>query len=291
MTESRATSPDQITEQVLASFEAAPEPRLKELLQSLTRHLHAFAVETRLTEEEWLVGVKFLTAVGQSCTDTRQETILLSDTLGLSMVVDAVNHPAADGATESTVLGPFYVPESPERDLGGSIVEIDDSGEPAFVSGQVLDTAGAPIAGATLDVWQNNSSRLYAVQDGSQPPTNLRGKFRTDAEGHYRFWSVRPTDYTIPDDGPVGEMLRASGRHPWRAAHLHLIVSAPGHEPVATHVFDDESRHLDSDTVFGVKASLVSHYAPHEPGEPGAPAGHRGTWYTLQRDFVLKSLM
>lgn len=264
---------------MLARFAATPDARLRSLFESLIRHLHAFAIETALTQEEWAAGVAFLTAAGQKCTPERQELILLSDVLGLSMVVDAVGHAAHAGATESTVLGPFYVPDAPWRDMGASIVDMPGSGEPALVSGTVRDREGRPLEGAVLDVWQNSSSRLYAVQDPSQPSTNLRGRFRTGPDGRFSFWSVRPTDYPIPDDGPVGEMLRAAGRHPWRAAHIHLIVSAPGHASVATHFFDDASQYLESDAVFGVKDSLVCHYQPHESPD--------GRWYSLERDIVL----
>jgi hydroxyquinol 1,2-dioxygenase len=203
------------------------------------------------------------------------------------MVLDAVNHPAGRSVTESTVLGPFYAPGSPERIMGDSISEMDGNGEPALVSGTVRDPRGDPIAGAVLDVWQNSSRGTYAVQDETQPPENLRGRFRTGPDGRFRFWSVRPTDYSIPDDGPVGAMLSALGRHPWRAAHIHLIVSAPGFSPVVTHLFDDESGYLDSDTVFGVKPSLICHYVRHDAGDDGAPAGVSGAWYTLEHDLVL----
>jgi protocatechuate 3,4-dioxygenase beta subunit len=203
------------------------------------------------------------------------------------MVLDAVNHPAGGSVTESTVLGPFYVPESPERQMGDSISEMEGNGEPALVSGTVRNERGDAIAGALLDVWQNSARGTYAVQDETQPPENLRGRFRTGPDGRFWFWSVRPTDYPIPYDGPVGAMLKATGRHPWRAAHIHLIVSGDGFAPVVTHLFDDESRYLDSDTVFGVKPSLTCHYLRHDPSEAGAPAGVTGNWYTLEYDVVL----
>lgn len=281
------TSPQQITEEVVARFGSTADPRLRQLCQSFVCHLNQWAIDNHLTLDEWMAGIRFVTAVGQACTATRQETILLSDTLGLSMVVDAINHPAVGGVTESTVLGPFYVPNSPERPLGASIVEQDGSGDPARVSGRVVDERGEPIAGAVLDVWQNADTGSYAVQDPGQPPTNLRGRFRTGTDGRYWFWSVRPTDYSIPADGPVGAMLEATGRHPWRPAHLHLIVSAPGHSTVTTHFFDDRSRYLDSDAVFGVKPSLITHYEEHGPGDPGGPGPVPHRWYSLERDVVL----
>jgi protocatechuate 3,4-dioxygenase beta subunit len=284
------TRPGEITQNAIARFDATEDPRLRELMQSLVSHLHAFAVETRLTEEEWMMGIEFLTATGRACTSTRQEFILLSDTLGLSMVIDAVNHDGPSGATESTVRGPFYVPNSPERPMGSSIADQSGSGDPVLVSGTVRDTNGRALEGAVIDVWQNSRNGAYAVQDPNQSPGNLRGRFRTGPDGHFSFWAVRPTDYAIPEDGPVGAMLRATNRHPWRAAHLHLIVSAPDHVTVTTHFFDDESGRLDSDAVFGVKPSLICHFIRHDPSEPGGPDGADGPWFTLQRDVILDRL-
>jgi hydroxyquinol 1,2-dioxygenase len=203
------------------------------------------------------------------------------------MLVDLLQHPTAPGATESTVLGPFYVPGSPMRPIGSSIVEKNGSGEPAFVTGTVRGTDGQPVAGALLDVWQNATNQLYAVQDPGQPPDNLRGRFKTGPDGAFSFWAVRPVDYRIPDDGPVGRLLAATGRHPWRPAHLHLIVSAPGYRTLTTHFFDRASPHLGSDAVFGVKPSLVVDFVPHGPHEPGAPPGWDATWYSVERDVVL----
>jgi hydroxyquinol 1,2-dioxygenase len=283
-------TPEGLTSMVVASFDGCPDDRLRLLLQRLVRHLHDFAVEVQLTEEEWAAAVAFLTAAGQTCSPERQELILLSDVLGLSMLVDRVHHDAPGQVTESTVLGPFYVPGSPTRPMGASVVEQEGSGDPTLVSGTVRDEAGAPVDGAVIDVWQNASNRKYAVQDVSQPAGNLRGRFRTGADGRFWFWSVRPTDYPIPDDGPVGRLLRASGRHPWRPAHLHLIVTAPGRRGVATHFFDDRSPYLGSDAVFGVKPSLLCTFVPHAPDEPGSPDGFAGTWYSVERDVVLARL-
>jgi hydroxyquinol 1,2-dioxygenase len=279
----------ELTEEVVARFSDAADPRLRQIMQSLVRHLHAFAADVQLTQAEWLAGIQFLTATGHKSDDKRQEFILLSDTLGLSTLVDLIEHEVDGSSTESTVLGPFYVPGSPERALGASIAE-RPSGEPAWVAGQVLDTDGRPIAGAEVDVWQNGDDMLYAVQDPEAPQTNLRGLFRTTDDGRYAFLGVRPTDYPIPDDGPVGELLSASGRHPWRAAHLHFIVRAPGFRPVTTHVFDDGSRFLESDTVFGVKPSLVRRFQRHEPGAADRPEDvlPDRVWYSLTFDFVLR---
>jgi protocatechuate 3,4-dioxygenase beta subunit len=285
------TTPDQtgagLTAQAVDSLAACPDPRLREVLGSLIRNLHRFAVETSLTEAEWMAGIRFLTEVGHTCTDQRQEFILLSDTLGLSMLVDLVNHGVGSNATESTVLGPFYVPDSPWRANDAAITD-DLGAQPLLVSGHVRDTGGNTLAGAIVDVWQNAPNRLYAVQDEHQSRENLRGRFRTEADGAFRFATARPVAYPIPDDGPVGRMLEATARHPWRPAHIHLIVSAQGCTPVTTHLFDSESMYLDSDVVFGVKPSLVRTFALHHPALETPPAGIEGDWYTTDIDIVLQ---
>ncbi|MFN0028691.1 MAG: intradiol ring-cleavage dioxygenase [Acidimicrobiales bacterium] len=269
-----------ITEAVLRNLAGTPDARLREVMTSLVSHLHAFAREVQLTEQEWMAGIQFLTAVGQKCTPTRQEFILLSDTHGLSSLVDVLTQNKPAGATESTVLGPFYVPASTERANGESMAEEDDA-TPAVVRGRVLALDGTPIPGATIDLWQTNSKGFYAVQEpDSQPPQNLRGRYRTDADGCYELVTVRPVEYPIPTDGPVGDLLRAEQRHPWRAAHIHAIVSAPGYERVVTHIFDGERDYLDSDAVFGVKASLIRTFSPGT-GPDGKPI------FELDHDFVL----
>ena len=237
-------------------------------MQALVRHLHAFVGEVRVSEAEWAAAIGFLTAIGQLSGPERQEFVLLSDTLGVSSLVDLVNHGADDEElTESTILGPFYVPEPPWREFGASMVEYEDGGAPAVLRGTVRSPGGEPIAGATLDVWQNAATGYYAVQQpGVQPATNLRGRYRSDATGRFEIRTVRPVPYSIPDDGPVGRMLAATGRHPWRAAHIHAIVTAPGHRPVVTHIFDRGSEYLDSDTVFGVKESLIRDFVPAADG-------------------------
>jgi hydroxyquinol 1,2-dioxygenase len=277
-----AMTPDQLTEQVLAAYADTPDPRLRQLLASLIRHLHAFAVENRLTRQEWLAGVEFLTATGQKCDGERQEFILLSDVLGFSSLVDLIN--AADGATESTVLGPFYVPGAPVRAMGERIGRPED-GSPALVRGQVTNPAGVPLDGATLDVWQSSGNGLYDTQDPQQPPFNLRGVFVTGPDGAYKFRAIRPVSYPIPTDGPVGGLLRGAGRYNWRAAHIHAIVSAPGHRPVTTHIFDAENPYLDSDTVFGVKDSLVRQFRPAGPDDPPDVS------YIAEMNFVLAAAL
>lgn len=269
---------DALTDEVVTRLAATPDARLREVMTALVRHLHAFAQEVRLTEEEWFAGIRFLTATGKMSDDVRQEFILLSDTLGLSSLVDLINHAGADSAaTEPTILGPFYAAGSPERAFGASMVEYDDGGEPAVLRGTVRDEEGAPLAGANLDVWQNAATGFYAVQQPEvQGATNLRGLYRTDGAGRYEIRTVRPVPYPIPDDGPVGKLLTATGRHPWRTAHVHARVSAPGFEPLTTHLFDRASDYLDSDAVFGVKESLIKDFVP----------GPDGT-LVCEHDFVL----
>jgi maleylacetate reductase len=281
-----------LTASVIQRLDATPDPRLREVMTALIRHLHGFVTDVRLTGDEWLASIRFLTATGQISDDRRQEFILLSDTLGVTMLVDLLAEPASAGAagfaTESTVLGPFYAAGSPVRAYGASTVE-RPSGELTWYTGHVTDTDGNPIAGATLDVWQNADDMLYAVQNPDAPPGNLRGVFRTQPDGSFAFLGVRPTDYPIPADGPVGQLLARTGRHPWRPAHIHVIVSAAGYQTVATHIFDSGSKYLTSDAVFAVKASLVRTFERHEPGTGAAPGGvpPGAAWYSLQHDFRL----
>ena len=263
-----------------------PSPRLKEIITALISHLHAFAGEVRLTHEEWAAGIAFLTDAGHITDEKRQEFIMLSDTLGLSMLVDLIDHRPDHGETESTVLGPFYLADAPWRGAGTSIARAQD-GDPLHVSGQVRGEDGRSLSGAVIDVWQASAAGLYDVQDASQPENNLRGRIRADADGRYDFWTVRPVAYPIPDDGPAGRMLRALGRHPWRAPHIHFIVSADGYLPVTTHVFDADGEYLDSDTVFGVKPSLVRTLHRRDEPAPGALA-EVDNHSTLYYDFVLR---
>jgi catechol 1,2-dioxygenase len=249
----------ELTAEVERSFAGCEDERLRVLLQGLVRHLHAFAVEVQLTEAEWQRAIAALTATGRLTDDRRQEFVLWSDALGLSMLVDAIAHPKPEGATESTVLGPFWVEGSPELEYGDAIFT-SAAGEPACVHGRVLDLDGSPIADATLDVWQNDANELYGVQDDDAPEAHLRGRFRSRSDGTYAFLGVRPVPYRIPSDGPVGTMLAASGRHPWRPAHIHMIIAAPGYETLTTHIFDAESPHLDNDAVFAVKPSLLRRF-------------------------------
>lgn len=285
-TAAKPTTPADITAAVEASFAACGHARVRELMQALARHLHAFATEVRLTEDEWRAAIAALTATGHITDERRQEFILWSDALGVSMLVDALANPRPPGATESTVLGPFYVPGAPELAYGESIA-VEPAGTPLWVHGHVRTLDGEPIAGAELDVWQNGDDRLYAVQKPDGPEDHLRGRFRTRDDGTYAFLAVRPVPYPIPDDGPVGRMLEATGRHPWRPAHIHMIVRAAGHETVTTHVFDRTSEYLDSDAVFAVKPSLMREIVPRAADDPGRPDGVEGEWASLECDFVL----
>lgn len=281
------TSPEDITDAVVKSFAGCSNPRLREVMQSLVAHLHAFACEVRLTEEEWRAAIRTLTETGHITDDKRQEFILWSDSLGFSMLVDALAHDLPEGATESTVLGPFYVPGSPLRQYGESMAEEPGAGVPAFVHGRVLALDGTPIPGAELDVWQNGEDMFYAVQRPEAPEDHLRGRYLTRDDGQFAFVAVRPVPYPIPDDGPVGRMLAATGRHPWRPAHIHMIVRAPGFRTVTTHIFDDRSEYLNTDTVFAVKPSLLRSFRKRAADDPERPAGIEGEWYSLQSDIVL----
>ncbi|MEW1648729.1 intradiol ring-cleavage dioxygenase [Streptomyces sp. NPDC091219] len=275
-----------LVERVVSSFDGCSDPRLKQLMTSLVHYLHAFAREVRLSEEEWSKGIEFLTAAGHMTDDKRQEFVLLSDVLGLSMQTIGINNEAYGDATEATVFGPFFVENSPEIPLGGSISGVA-SGEPCWVEGTVSDTQGQPVAGARIEVWETDAEGLYDVQhdDGR---TAARGHLFSDAEGRYSFWGITPTPYPIPDDGPVGKMLAAVGRSPMRASHLHFMVSAVGQRTLVTHIFVSGDELLDSDTVFGVKESLVRKFERQAPGSP-TPDGRvvDDSWSRVSFDIVL----
>lgn len=257
-----------LEDQVAASFAGARNPRFREIATSLVKHLHAFLADVRLTEDEWAAAVDFLTRTGQACDDRRQEFILLSDVLGASMAVVGLNHPTGGRATESTVLGPFFVEGAPEFPLGADISG-GAPGTPCFIEGMVTSAAGAPVPGAVLEIWQSDEDGRYDVQYTDR--TRGRGRLRTGDDGRYAFWTVHPEPYPIPDDGPAGELLTAAGRGPMRPAHVHFMVRAPGHRTLITHAFPSDSAHLDDDAVFGVKPSLIVDFPRHEPGR--APDG------------------
>jgi catechol 1,2-dioxygenase len=280
---------DQITQNVIDSMADTANPRLKAVMTSLISHLHAFIREVEPTQDEWMQGIQFLTRTGQMCDDKRQEFILLSDTTGVTMLVDAINHRVADGATESTIFGPFYREGAEELPMGATISQ-DGRGEPAVISGRVLSTDGTPIANALLDIWETNENGLYEQQDPTQPEMNLRGKFRTDGEGRFLFVAIKPVSYPIPDDGPVGQMLRSLGRHPYRPAHIHLLISAEGFASLTTHLFVKGDEYLDSDAVFGTKDSLVVEFIRNDSAEEAARYGVQAPFYTVEYDFYLKPL-
>ena len=287
MTTEHDDSDARLTEQVVASFASTPDARLRTLMQSLVRHIHAFVRETEPTEAEWMSAIRFLTETGKMCDDVvRQEFILLSDTLGVSMLVDAINHRFATGATDTTVFGPFYIKGMPERAYGENMSFTP--GTPVVVRGQVRTTDGTPIANAVLDVWQTAGNGMYSGQDTEQPHGNLRGRYRTDAEGRYAITTILPVSYPIPTDGPVGKMLNATGRHPWRPAHLHFMIDAPGHRTLVTHLFDKDDKYLESDAVFGVKPSLLVAYRERPAGDELARRFNLdGPYREANYDFVL----
>jgi catechol 1,2-dioxygenase len=258
---------DASAEVVNARMGAETDPRLRRIMHSLVTHLHAFIKDVEPTTREWETAIDFLTRTGQMCSDTRQEFILLSDVLGVSMLVDAINHRRPTGATENTVFGPFHVDGAPERAMGDTI-SLDGKGESCLFEGRILDLQGNPIAGAVVDVWSDNAEGFYDVQQpGVQPEWNNRGVFRTGADGRYSFRGIRPVSYPIPDDGPVGQMLERVERHPWRPAHMHFLVSAEGFETVTTHTFVAGDPYLESDAVFGVKDSLIVPFERRDGGD------------------------
>ncbi|WP_205347002.1 intradiol ring-cleavage dioxygenase [Pseudonocardia broussonetiae] len=280
-------SEERSAEVVAASFAGTPDPRLREVLSALVGHLHAFVKEVGLTDDEWGAAIDFLTRTGQMSDDVRQEFVLLSDVLGVSMLVETVNHRTGGASTESTVLGPFHMVESPPRPLGADIA-LDGKGEPCLVTGRVTGPDGEPLAGALVDVWQADDEGFYDVQQpGVQPERNLRGLFTADSDGAFRFRTIVPRYYPIPADGPVGELLAATGRHPYRPAHVHVIVSAPGYRPVTTHLFVDDSPYLDSDAVFGVKESLVREFPLVDDAERAAAAGLPNPFRAVRFDVTL----
>src|SRR5690349_6261777 len=255
----RQFNEDNLTSAVVARLKETKDKRLREIMTAAVKHLHAFAKDVQLTEEEWFEGIKFLTAVGQKCDDKRQEFILLSDVLGLSMMTVAINHKTDPGATEATVLGPFFAHGAKEFGYGGDLREgATMKGEDVWVSGRVTSVDGKPIPGAVLDIWQAKADGIYDLQ--TEGEFELRGRVKANAKGEYAFKSYKPKFYSIPMDGPVGDLVRAVGNNHMRPAHMHAIVSAPGYQQVITHVFVEGDPYLDGDAVFAVKNSLVAKY-------------------------------
>jgi hydroxyquinol 1,2-dioxygenase len=287
---------NELTQAVLQRLDGASDPRFAEIMQSLVTHLHAFIREVDLKPEEWMQGIEFLTAVGKACTGQRQEFILLSDTLGASMMVVMLDQLRATAhskgsqrmteATEATVQGPYYWEGAPELPLGANLSE-GVKGEPTFYSGRVTDTHGQPLAGALLDIWSGDGEGVYDMQvEGSGMAA--RARVRTDDQGRYWFWSIRPSFYPVPVDGPVGRMLDGMGRHPNRPGHIHMMVSAPAHAPVTTHLFVAGSPYIESDAVFGVRPSLVVDFEQHPAGQAPDGTAQATTWWSAHYDFRLE---
>jgi hydroxyquinol 1,2-dioxygenase len=274
-----------LTERVLDTIAGGTDARLKAIMRSLVEHLHAFAIDVQLTTDEWRRGIEFLTETGQKCDGIRQEFILLSDTLGLSIVLDAINHGHEGHSTESSLLGPFYRADANEFAYGANIARTE--GEPALVHGRLLDEHGGPVAGALIEVWQTASNGMYEGQDMDQPESNLRGKFRSGPNGEYAFRTIKPTSYPIPTDGPVGTMLMATGRHPMRPGHIHFLIEAPGCETLTTALYSARDEYVDSDAVFGAKPSLVIDYVSNDNADVAGKWDLPTPFYEVQRDFVL----
>lgn len=278
--------PDAITEVVLKAMSATDDGRLKQIVDALVRHAHAFFREVKLTDQEFEKGLEFVKAIGQATVDDHNEVVLCADVLGFSTLVTLLNTADKTNRTPGALLGPFYRGNSPEYADGASIVAEDSPGSPLFVKCRVVNTVGVPVKNAMVDVWQASPVGLYENQDPEQPDMNLRGRFRTDADGFFRFRSVRPAGYPVPTHGPVGVLLDKQHRHPYRPAHIHFVVIAEGYETLISQVFADDSEHLGSDVVFGVNRSLVGKFLAHEDGR--APAlDVTGLYYTLEYDFVV----
>src|SRR5208283_2374757 len=278
-----------ITDAALDRFRDTPDARLKQIMTSLVQHLHDFVRDIELTFEEWELAINFLTRTGQISTNKRQEFILLSDTLGVSMLIDAINHRMPAGATETTVLGPFYVQEAPELPNGSDLSQ-GLEGEPLYVEGSVEAADGTRLANAIIDVWNSDKDGYYDVQRPDLDEPTLRARFRANADGRFRFWSIQPASYPIPSDGPVGQMLAATRRHPYRPAHVHFRISAEGYETLITHVFVAGDRYLDSDAVFGVKDALISDFKREAPGVGPDGRAIPTSWRRLTYRFGLKPL-
>jgi hydroxyquinol 1,2-dioxygenase len=277
-----------ITDEAVARIQDIGNPRARQINEALVRHLHAFIRDVRPTQREWEYAIDFLTRSGQMCDDKRQEFILLSDVLGASMLVDVINHGKTAGVTETTVLGPFFVEARPDRSLGDDISG-GMEGDPLIVTGSVSSPERKPIPNAIIDVWHSDDDGYYDVQQLDKiGHLAMRARFHADDQGRFRFWSIKPAAYPVPHDGPTGELLRSQGRHPWRPAHVHFMISAPGYEQLVTHVFVNGDKYLDSDVVFGVKDSLIRDFVRHEPGM--APDGSKQDkpYYHLHYDFGLK---
>ena len=276
----------QITDSVLAKLAATPDPRLRTLLSSLVRHVHAFVRDVRPTEEEYDLALRFIAGLGKYTNAERNEAVICADILGVSTLACMLANPIGASQTDPALLGPFWRKGAPRCRAGESIARSNTPGAAVFVTGRVLDVDGRSVPGAMIDIWQASPIGLYENQDGEQVDFNLRGMFEADGEGRYAFRTVKPAGYPVPTDGPVGDLLRASGRHPYRPAHIHFMVTHPGYRTLTTQVFADDDPHLDDDVTFSVIRSLVGHFERHEGGSPPA-ADVTGPWYTLTYDLTL----
>lgn len=278
---------DTLTDAVLATLANDADPRFKEIITALIRHMHGFVREVDLTQDEWLAAIEFLYQTGEKTTRKRNEFILLSDTLGVTSLIDLLSGPATEGATESSVLGPFYVEGAPMIDNGGDLIG-QNPGDKGVVRGRVMGPDGKEIPGALLDIWQNAANGLYSVEDPDQDDNNFRGRMHAGNDGAYHFTTIRPMPYTVPDDGPTGVMLRAMGRHPWRPAHIHFKVSADGYQDLVTELYPDDDQYIDEDAVFGVRNSLSVSFKPNQSGDDAGQYGLSAPFFELKYDFVLR---
>ncbi len=275
---------EMVTDAAIAAMAGTPDARLRTVMAALVRHAHAFIREVQPTEDEFEYAMRFIVGLGQATNDKKNEVVLAMDVLGISTLVGLLNHPLTQGQTAAALLGPFWRANAPVCALGDNIARGGTPGLPLIVSGQVRDVAGKPVPGAKIDVWTASPVGLYENQDPAQPEMNLRGLFTADDEGRYHFRSVRPAGYPVPTDGPIGELLRAQTRHPYRPAHLHFMVTAPGYATLITQVFSDESEHLETDVTLSVIQSLVGQFVRHDSDTPDAD----GTFYTLTYDLILQ---
>jgi hydroxyquinol 1,2-dioxygenase len=278
---------EDVTNVVVDAFKNAADPRVREILTALVKHLHAFARDVHLTEEEFEKAVGYITALGQKTTDTHNEAVLMSGSLGFSTLICLLNN-GNNGQTETTanLLGPFWRMNSPRTENGGSIVRSATPGPVLFVKATVRDQNGKPIEGAEVDVWHSSPEGFYEQQDPKQADMNLRGKFTTDAQGHFGFRSVKPAGYPIPIDGPVGELVRATGRHHYRPAHLHFLIFKPGFKTLISQIYVNDDERLETDVQFGVTRALVGNYVRH--AGPAPTSDVKGEWYSLDQTFVME---
>jgi catechol 1,2-dioxygenase len=285
---SQIEDPQDLTNADLAAMERTPDPRLRQILGGLTRHLHAFVVEVELTEEEFRTGVALINEMGQLSNDSHNETMLMAGSLGVSSLVCMLNNPVRNGQrTSQSLLGPFWRLNSPKIENGGSIVRSDVGGSTMFVQGQIVDREGQPVSDAEVDVWQCSPEGLYENQDAGQDEMNLRGKLKTDSAGRFWFRSVKPIGYPIPTEGVVGRLLKSQKRHPFRPAHVHVFASKPGYRTLISQLYIPDDENLFSDAQFGVAANLIGRLEKHE--EPHSDAQEvEAPWYTLDQTFVME---